>query len=323
MIVLLILFSVVDLLLLLGALWMGQGSGYWFAPVHLALSCAALLVAMKRLAAPERFPSDPSRPLIKKSRKARNPERQSDSIRSKPALGVLQRFALPVGAAIGPAGMLGCLMLAPLARRSGRKRQIAYRNVRTGKRRKVGEMSPVERLGRILDDRVRYPESDEIGSLATMLRYGNLQARYRALETAVISFEPRLSPLIVMALSDEDQTIRALAAAAAAQVSYNLAQQRGELQARIAPSQHLDDRYALAMLLADHGCFNQLLPQGQRLRLCQEANRKLAEIAGLLKGGDIRRRALQAARAQLRRAMERHQPGQARSAPLAGAEPAT
>src|SRR3546814_6368912 len=33
-------------------------------------------------------------------------------------------------------------------------------------------------------------------------------------------------------------------------------------------------------------------------------------------------RALQAARAQLRRAMERHQPGQARSAPLAGVEPA-
>src|SRR3546814_1069079 len=123
-------------------------------------------------------------------------------------------------------------MLAPPTRRAVRKSQIAYRNVRTGKRRKVGEMSPVERLGRILDDRVRYPESDEIGSLATMLRYGNLQARYRALETAVISFEPRLSPLIVMALSDEDQTIRALAAAAAAQVSYNLAQQRGALQAR-------------------------------------------------------------------------------------------
>src|SRR3546814_13272781 len=70
----------------------------------------------------------------------------------------VQTCALPISA-----GMLGCLMLAPLARRSGRKRQIAYRNVRTGKRRQVGEMSPVERLGRILDDRVRYPESDESG----------------------------------------------------------------------------------------------------------------------------------------------------------------
>src|SRR3546814_19911939 len=102
---------------------MGQGSGYWFAPVHLALSCAALLVAMKRLAGPERFPSDRSRSLITKSSKTRNPERQSDSIRSKPALGVLQRFALPVGAAIGQPGLLGCLLLAPPARRSGRPRR--------------------------------------------------------------------------------------------------------------------------------------------------------------------------------------------------------
>ncbi|AJR25567.1 MULTISPECIES: hypothetical protein [Sphingobium] len=289
MIALLILFSAADLFLLFTGLAVGEGSILWFAPIHLALSCAALLVMMKGL----------------------------------DGLGVRQRFALPIGAAIGPAGMLVCLILAPLVRPSRRKRQIAYRDVRTGKRRDVNDLSPVERLGRILDDRVRYPESDEIGSLATMLRYGNLQARYRALETAVISFEPRLSPLIVMALSDEDQTIRALAAAAAAQVSYNLAQQRSELQARIAPAQHLDDRYALAMLLADHGCFNQLLPQGQRLRLCQDANRKLDEIAGLLKSGDIRRRSLQAARARIRRALERHPAGKARPTRRGDVEPAS
>ena len=285
---LLILFSAADLLMLFCALLAGERGIYWFAPIHMALSCAALLGMSKRLE----------------------------------GWSVLQRFALPMGAAAGPAGMLGCLLLAPLVRAPRRRRQIAYRHLRTSGRRDVNLLSPVERLGRILEDRVRYPESDEVGSLATMLRYGNLQARYRALETAVISFEPRLSPLIVMALSDEDQTIRALAAAAAAQVSQNLAQQRNELQARIAPAQHLDDRYALAMLLADHGCFNQLLPQGQRLRLCQEASRNLTDIAGLMKGGDLRGRELQAAHARVRRALERYQPGRIRPGRAAGAEPA-
>ncbi|AEG48515.1 hypothetical protein Sphch_0821 [Sphingobium chlorophenolicum L-1] len=287
MILLLALCSIVDLLLLLRALLAGVGGILWFAPAHLLLSCAALLVMMGHLG----------------------------------RLSAPQRFALPVGAAIGPAAMLFCLLLAPLTVGSRRKRQIVYRNVRIRKQRFANGLSPMERLGRILDERVRYPESDEIGSLATMLRHGNLQARYRALETAVISFEPRLSLLIVMALSDEDQTIRALAAAAAAQVSYNLAQQRSELQARIAPAQHLEDRYALAMLLADHGCFNQLLPQGQRLRLCQEASRKLDEVAGLLTGGDIRRRALQAARAQVRRAIDTT--GKSRFVRLSGVEPAS
>ncbi|WP_313806478.1 hypothetical protein [Sphingobium sp.] len=279
--------SIVDLFLLLQSLIAGKGAILWFAPAHLALSSGALLAAMPRLK----------------------------------RLNALQGFALPIGAAIGPAGMLACLLLAPLVVQPRRKRQIAYQRSPVRQRRFMNGISPVERLGRILDDRVRYPDSDEIGSLATMLRYGNLQARYRALETAVTSFEPRLSPLIVMALSDEDQTIRALAAAAAVQVSYNLAQQRSELQARIAPAQNLDDRYALAMLLADHGCFNQLLPQGQRLRLCQEAKRKLDDIAGLLKGGDIRRRALQAARAQLRRAMARA--GKASPVRMAGVERAS
>ncbi|KEQ53504.1 hypothetical protein [Sphingobium chlorophenolicum] len=287
MILLLALYSIVDLLLLLRALLAGEGGIWWFAPAHLLLSCAALVVMMGHLG----------------------------------RLSAPQRFALPVGAAIGPVAMLFCLLLAPLTAGSRRKRQIVYRNVRIRKQRFANGLSPMERLGRILDERVRYPESDEIGSLATMLRHGNLQARYRALETAVISFEPRLSPLIVMALSDEDQTIRALAAAAAAQVSYNLAQQRSELQARIAPAQHLEDRYALAMLLADHGCFNQLLPQGQRLRLCQEASRKLDEVAGLLTGGDIRRRALQAARAQVRRAIDAT--GKSRLVRLSGVGPAS
>lgn len=226
MIALLALGSIIDLLLLAQALLAGATSIYWFAPMHMALAIATLLIVVRRLH----------------------------------GMSALQSFALPVGAALGAPGMLLCLLMAPLAGSSRRRKQIVYSNIRIGRYRIGNALSPVERLGRILDERVRYPDCDEIGSLATILRHGSLQARYRALETAVTSFEPRLSPLIVMALSDEDQTIRALAAAAAAQVSYNLTLQISELQARIAPAQDPDDRYALAMLLADHGCFNQLCP---------------------------------------------------------------
>ncbi|WP_242122667.1 hypothetical protein [Sphingobium sp. Sx8-8] len=270
MIALLALLAILDLLLLFGAMLAGQGAIIWFGPAHLLLTVGILLLLTARL-------------------------RDFTAIQS---------FALPIGAAFGPAGIMVCLLLSPLVRNGRARRQIVYRHGPVRENRSMNSVSPAERLGRILDERVRYPECDEIGSLATMLRYGTLQARYRALETAVISFEPRLSPLIVMALADEDQTIRALAAAAAAQVSYNLALQRSELQARIALSQNLDDRYALTMLLADHGCFNQLLPKAQRLRLCQEASRKLGEIAGAFMAHDGRRRALRAVRTRLRREME-------------------
>lgn len=270
MIALLALFSIIDLLLLFWGMLAGPGAIIWFGPLHLGLTIGVLLWLTARL---RHFTA-------------------------------LQSFALPIGAAFGPLGILLCMLLSPLARSSRSNRQIVFRDAHIRKNRSMNNASPIERLGRILDERVRYPDSDEIGSLATMLRYGNLQARYQALETAVISFEPRLSPLIAMALSDDDQTIRALAAAAAAQVSYNLALQRKELQARIALSQNLDDRYALTMLLADHGCFNQLLPHAQRVRLCQEASRKLSEIAGTFAVSDSRRKVLRTVRTQLRQEME-------------------
>ncbi|WP_150291405.1 hypothetical protein [Sphingobium estronivorans] len=284
MILALCLASIIDLLLLVRALLAGPAAVYWFAPAHLGLTTATLLLMLSRLR----------------------------------RVTTLQSFALPVGAALGPPGMLLCLLLAPLAASSRDRRQIGYDDVSV--RRIEDGVSPVERLGRILDERVRYPDCDEVGSLATMLLYGDLQARYRALETAVTSFEPRLSSLIVMALQDEDQTIRALAAAAAAQVSHNLAQQSRELHMRIAASQNLDDRYALGMLQADHGCFNQLLPQSQRLRLCQEAGQRLDEIAGQLIASDIRRRSLRAVRAQIGRAMEQHRAAQLRPASVSSME---
>lgn len=251
-----------DLVLLVASDWLMAGP--WFAFMHLALTLAALWTCLGRLQA-----------------------------RSACAL------LLPVGAAFGPCGMLSLILLSPHLGLLRRKRQLTYRTIRTRRYYGARTISPIERLARILDERIQYPEADEVGSLAGMLCQGSLQSRYKALETVVTSFEPRLSSLIVMALSDEDQTIRALAASAAAQISYNLVQQRHELEAKIAPSQNLDDRYALAILLADHGCHNQLLPQAQRKRLCHEAAAQVREISKLLPAEDARQRILRTINSQV------------------------
>ena len=116
-------------------------------------------------------------------------------------------------------------------------------------------------LARMLDRRVTFPAAEQIESLGAILRAGSLPSRRKALETAVRCFEPRLSPLIAAALQDDDQTIRALAAAASAQVSHNLSQQLDELEGR---DRSFDLSYARAMLLFDHGCHNVLLPHTLR-----------------------------------------------------------
>lgn len=260
-----------DLALLLLARAIVSNASLWFALAHLVLTVGALLGCLLR------------------------------SKQSK-----MRTLVLPIGAVMGPCGMLLLVLVAPHFIRLQRKRQLTYRAIRTRRHSGPRTITPTERVARILDERVRYPEPEEVGSLAGMLHYGSLQARYKALETAVTSFEPRLSSLIVMALSDEDQTIRALAAAAAAQISYNLAQQRRELEAKIAPTQNLDDRYSLALLLADHGCHNQLLPKAQRARLCQEASAQLRDVGRLLPIQDIRQRTLRTVRSQVEMEIAHH-----------------
>ena len=189
---------------------------------------------------------------------------------------------LPVGAVFGPAGMALLTWSEPYRRRFRRRRQLTARAIDVQKRSGRQDVTALERLSRILEERIRYPECDEVGSLAHMLRYGDLQSRYQALETVVTSFEPRLSALIVAALADEDQTIRALAAAAATQISSNLVKHRRELDTKLGTSFDLAHRYSLLLLLVDHGCHNRLLPQAQRARLLQEADHEAIAIEKLL-----------------------------------------
>lgn len=120
-------------------------------------------------------------------------------------------------------------------------------------------------VARMLDGRVHHAGPETLGSFVTILRHGDVAARRRALETVVRSFEPALSPLIAQALTDGDQTIRALAAAASARVAQNLA------LARAGTMEEEGEGAELAALLADHARADVLLSDSQRGHLREDA----------------------------------------------------
>ncbi|MCU6454544.1 hypothetical protein LPN01_10695 [Sphingomonas sp. A2-49] len=181
-------------------------------------------------------------------------------LRARPTPGL----AVPMLGMLGPVAVLASLFpwlrQPQAARPSDDARIFGPRRVRTAR---AGHGVAAARL---LDGRVHHAAPETLGSLVAILRHGDVAARRRALETVVRSFEPGLSPLIAQALTDRDQTIRALAAAASARVAQNL------LIARSAPG---DDDAAppgtLAALLADHARADVLLSDSQRRKLRDDA----------------------------------------------------
>ena len=193
-------------------------------------------------------------------------------------------FASAMLGVLGPIGLLAALPLGRLSR-AGVPRasddlfgRVSPRMARRGARLAVA---------RLLDGRIRHATPETLGSLVTIMRHGNVAARRRALETVVRSFEPALSPLIALALTDRDQTIRALAAAASARVVENLASARESLSARIALAAEgpdgTDAAQTLARLLADHARADVLLSDSQRIHLREDAVATIA--AGTPDGG--------------------------------------
>ena len=193
-------------------------------------------------------------------------------------------FASAMLGVLGPIGLLAALPLGRLSR-AGVPRasdelfgRVSPRMARRGARLAVA---------RLLDGRIRHATPETLGSLVTIMRHGNVAARRRALETVVRSFEPALSPLIALALTDRDQTIRALAAAASARVVENLASARERLSARIALAAEgpdgTDAAQTLAKLLADHARADVLLSDSQRIHLREDAVATIA--AGTPDGG--------------------------------------
>ena len=168
--------------------------------------------------------------------------------------------------AVGPVGLLaGVLTHRPT-------REVADDEAVFGpapaRQRHRGAMLAVARM---LDGRVHHGPPETAHSLVTMMRHGDVGDRRRALETVVRSFQPALSPLIALALTDSDQTIRALAAAASARVVQNLMLSRAAIEARVAAGTDPEAHDALADLLADHARANVLLSDSQRAHLRADA----------------------------------------------------
>jgi len=173
----------------------------------------------------------------------------------------------PIGLRVAVAGLLGPLGLLVA-------QGLAWR-------RRLRLPAPIDREGsagltlpasaaRMLDGRMQTPAAESIGALSTVLAHGDVAARRRALEAVVRSFRPALSPLIVQALADPDQTIRALAAAAAARVIGTVSAQRATLAHRVAYGDP-EARDTLAALLAEQAGGNALLSDSQRRAMRQEA----------------------------------------------------
>lgn len=176
-------------------------------------------------------------------------------------------------AILGVFGPLGVLVARPF--RGGAIASRADEAVFGAARKQTAHRGADLKVARMLDGRVHHAAPETLGSLVTIMRHGDVPARRRALETVVRSFEPALSPLIALALTDGDQTIRALAAAASARVGQNLVRARATLEARDG-----DDpatAATLAALLADHARADVLLSDSQRAHLRDDA---VAAIAG-------------------------------------------
>ncbi|MES2272188.1 MAG: hypothetical protein V4533_15010 [Pseudomonadota bacterium] len=124
-------------------------------------------------------------------------------------------------------------------------------------------------VARFLDGRVRHPHANDLGSLITILRHGPVDHRRAALETAVRSYDPRLSSVIAKTLTDEDQTIRALAAAATNRLSQRLAEERLAFAKAVA----IKDAATIARLepsLLDYSRFDILLSDTQRHQIATD-----------------------------------------------------
>ena len=188
-------------------------------------------------------------------------------------------FAPAMLGVLGPLGLLAALPITRIFRPSVQRSDDEMFGPVAGHSTQRGARLAVARM---LDGRVHHATPDTLSSLVTIMRHGAVAERRRALETVVRSFEPALSPLMALALTDGDQTIRALAAAASARVAENLVLARARLSARVADGVDPDAAVRLATLLADHARSDVLLSDSQRLHLREDA---VATMAGEISRG--------------------------------------
>ena len=183
-----------------------------------------------------------------------------------------RRFAPVLATPLGPLGILLAIFALPVG-------AWIYR-CRFGERQEPVEKddamlprsparTPNAMVARLLDGRVRYPDPHSLGSLLAVLRQGDIDERRGALEATVRKFDPRLSSIVAQALTDGDQTIRALAAAAASRIAQKLAEDRLAFAQALA----VEDRPSidrLGSILWDHSQFDLLLSVTQRNQIARD-----------------------------------------------------
>jgi hypothetical protein len=196
----------------------------------------------------------------------------------------LDPVGLVIGASFGPVGMLTLALALPWRWFSRRPMRIAHEKPEKDEAAVERTDDTTSIMARTLDDRVSYPEPDQVGSLMSTLRYGDRESRHKALQAVVRSFEPRLSPLIAIALTDKDQTLRALAAAASAQINHEVGQRYLEMEEKVSRPASIEDTLRLVLSVAGHGSHNVLLPHSQRLHLTQWSGHYLKELEPQLPG---------------------------------------
>lgn len=174
--------------------------------------------------------------------------------------------AVWVACALGPAGIL----VVFAAQRMLRGRRFTLPLAGTTAQAGESERAPITAT-RILDERVRHCDADRLGSLTRVFRRGTTSDRQAAIEAVISRFEPRLTPIIALALADRDQTIRALAASASTQIAQRLARRKAHLEVAIAHGGQIADQIVLADLLAAHGRHDVLLSDTQRERISNQA----------------------------------------------------
>jgi len=135
---------------------------------------------------------------------------------------------------------------------------------------------------RIADDRLHSPEADRMLHFTDLLRHGDVALRQRVVTTVVRNFDPRLSPLIVMALTDADQSLRTQAAAAVAEIEQALSRARTALEGQ--PGRRA--AWDLTGLLAEHVLHNRLLSEPNRRGMCAAAIAVLDRLTATLRPDD-------------------------------------
>lgn len=194
-----------------------------------------------------------------------------------------------IGAAGGPAGIALAIALLPLVARRRRRLMLPAAEE------EIGDPPPPPSI-----HAEALPDPAQLGAFAAVFRHGSIAERQTAIESVVSVYEPRLSGVVALGLVDGDQTIRALAASASTRAGQLLAQRRRRLERVAAASDAVEDRLALAELLADFGLHDRLLSDTARARLRDEAATELDGVVAMLPAGDPRRVTAEALRYRLR-----------------------